>query len=200
MFLYFVRNFRTLELLRDTHEPGYAGETVPFKLVTKACAEYLENPIIMTIKRACILDKLILCTVYRYNVTVAVNAGMPKYLTGFELYLRFADILAEVSNKQRAMDLQGGVNAAKSKLKQITMQLPQWEVFEEAVIRLFSQGILRRGQNCAHFSIANHEDLFDQHLLQTAAIFLNVDPIDVKTAMVKSGDACAEIINPGGNL
>ena len=190
---------RSLELIRDSHSQDVMGQTQAFKLVTAACAEYLENPVIMTIKRSCTLDKALLCVMYRYNTLVNTHTGFPKFITAFEMYQRLGDLLTDIAAKQRAKDYryqqssrasagastQLGASLAVEQCDAIVLPYPPWDIFREAVERLRSQGLLRLSHSCAHPIVAVQEEATGFRLLQATALLLDVDATDIKTALKK---------------
>lgn len=104
--------------------PGTAVKFSPVTLsmVTRAAAEYKENPMMIATGAACNLDKAIFIGMCRYNKSTGVSE-----MTVEEIWERTCDVVHEF-----------GKFAAGGGLEDV----PPWPVFHEGLCRLVQQGML----------------------------------------------------------
>lgn len=94
---------------------------VTMVMVTKAAAEYRENPLMAATAHACDLDKAILIGMCKYAKSTGVSEMQIE-----EIWRRTTDAVSAYG--QRAV---GG-----------RLDMPPWSVFEQALHRLVSEGLL----------------------------------------------------------
>ena len=95
---------------------------VTLQMVTRAAAEYKENPLMVATGAACNLDKAIFIGMCRYNRSTGVAE-----MTVEETWDRTRDVIEEYGKFAAG----GGLDT-----------LPPWPVFHEALSRLVQQGML----------------------------------------------------------
>jgi metal-sulfur cluster biosynthetic enzyme len=105
---------------------GSAGTTlslvpVTMVMVTRAAAEYRENPLMTATAHACNLDKAILIGMCKYAKSTGVSEMQIE-----EIWRRTTDAVSAY-----------GQRAAGGRL-----EMPPWAVFEQALHRLVSEGLL----------------------------------------------------------
>ena len=113
-----------------------------------------------------------------------------------DLYIRLGSLITEIENHRRAESAARGAKAASSSDSgppsqhnvsdcspaSITLIMPPWCIFKQCIDRLAGSGLLELLHNTSHILIAESEDARCNNLLQSTAIRLAVEAIDIKTA------------------
>lgn len=222
-YFIFLLKFRILEILRDEIRNCIANNTMGkvivnhsgrvtgtqgdvsssvmtlnkaecFKMVTRACSEYLTNPTISTIQRACLLDRAILVSFYKYLITISDSSL--KFLTGYDLYIRLADLLKQIQLKQATSHANQHIagtstNGGSLQSYGIHLLFPPWNIFKLAIQRLLTQGLVSIHMiDGSHFHHSNHRMIgyseSMQHpldMLQSLVLSVVIDTNDIKTAL-----------------
>ena len=70
-----------MELLRAGDVAVAAVGIKQSKAVNMACMEIMENPVVISMRQCCSLDKAVLACMYRYVTKVAVYDTVPQWVT-----------------------------------------------------------------------------------------------------------------------
>jgi hypothetical protein len=116
---------RDNQLLLMKNQPAVEGKPivpVTLQMVSRAAAEYKENPMMIATGAACNFDKAIFIGMCRYNKSTGVAE-----MTVEEIWDRTCDVIHEYGKYAEG----GGLDV-----------VPPWVVFDEALARLIQQGML----------------------------------------------------------
>lgn len=183
----FSLNFRSIELFRDhistqlttsvdnnSNEIPHLGNNflpTDIKLssetlrhiVNRAAEEYREDPFRASIRNSCQLDKAILCCFYiHFKACGDMHLGVPM------LWNRLQDFLSLVHSRNRNNNDDNN-NSINSSGSGISLLLPPYSVFEEAVNRLLTHGMIKKVNNKG-YSGAQHLSDIVPRLLQVSLV------------------------------